>query len=219
MTDSLSPEELRECANNIRRLGCEVRNIEKEILNIWHEIDSCSQYINVEKFVIRLQNYLKETHDMCEAIDEYANEIKGVSLYWGSSCYQYCLPFFDFIVSFDIGAWWEQAYPVIAQIATVTGAVTGTAAITTAPFVFIKWVRSKLQEKREKDEYAWIRLILDEEEWSISLLSQKIDLSESEVKRILKGFGYKWNSQKMLYVSTESTQKLRNIDIHKASWD
>ena len=122
---------------------------------------------------------------------------------------------FDFISTTDIKAWWEQAYPIIEQIATVTGAITGVAAITATPLAFIKWIRNKLQEKQEKNEYKWIKLILNEDEWNVSVLSQKLELSENETKKILKGFGYMWNAKKMLYIATENTHKLRNIKVDR----
>lgn len=113
----------------------------------------------------------------------------------------------------SLGIWWTRAYPIIELIAATTGAVTGVATIATATFSFIKWVRDKLRERQGKNEYAWIRLILNEEEWNVSTLAQKLDLTEDETKKILKGFGYIWSPQKMIYISTNITDKLRDIDI------
>lgn len=213
MADLLSLDKMRRYADNIRKLESNIRAIEQEIRCSLDEIDSCSQSVDAtdtEEFLYKIHNYLRETYEICEAAEKFAKKLQDTSEVL--SCTS--PPFFDFIVNFDICAWWNQAYPIITQIATVTGAVTGTVGIATASRNFIKWVRSKLQENRNIDEYAWIRLILSEEEWSTSVLSIKLDLSKDEAKRILKGFGYKWNSSKMLYVSTEDTQKLRNIDIH-----
>lgn len=119
--------------------------------------------------------------------------------------YQCCQPILD------IQYWWTQAYPIIDQIATVTGAITGMAAVATAPIVFIDWLHNKLRQKQEVNELFWIKLILSEEEWNPSILAQELDLSEDEAKRILKGFGYTWDPKKMLYVSTDATKKLRSI--------
>jgi len=111
----------------------------------------------------------------------------------------------------DIADWWAQAYPIIAQIADVAGAVTGVAAIASAPFVFIKWIRSKCQKAEKTAEYTLIQKILSGDSWNVSLLSQELSLSEDDTKKLLKGFGYEWNRNKMLYIATEKTEKLRNI--------
>lgn len=147
--------------------------------------------------------------------EEFADESSNTSTIYTDYYYDI---FFENIRNFDICAWWVQAYPIIEQIAAVTGAITGVAAITSASLAFTKWMRNKLQEKENEDEYTWVKFILSKEEWSVSALSGKLDLSEDEAKRMLKGFGYKWNPQKMLYESTENTQKLRNIDKYKRDW-
>jgi len=120
----------------------------------------------------------------------------------------------------DIADGWANAYPVIEQIANVTTALIGVATVTSAPFLFVKWIRSKNINK-EKDkynpwergnkEYAWVYNILRNDNWNVSLLSQELSISEEETKKLLKGFGYVWDSHKMLYIATENTEKLRNI--------
>lgn len=127
----------------------------------------------------------------------------------GSCCGQYGE------LMLDIQCWWAQAYPIIEQCATITGAITGIAAVTTAPIVFIDWLHNKLRKKQEMNELFGIKLILNREEWNPSILAQELDLSEDEAKRILKGFGYIWNPIKMLYTSTDATKKLQNIRNNK----
>jgi len=117
----------------------------------------------------------------------------------------------DYII--DIADWWATALPVIEQIATVTGALTGVAAMVSAPFVFIKWVRSKLNKRKRsmKTELEWVSLILAKSEWNVSQLSQELSMAKGDVKRLLNGFGYKWDPKKMLYVASRTTEKLREI--------
>jgi len=117
------------------------------------------------------------------------------------------------LVDIDIANWWANAYPVIEQIANVTGAVTGIAAITSAAFLFIKWIRSKNITKEK--EYTWIQNILRNDSWNVSLLSQELSMTEEETKKLLKGFGYVWDSHRMLYIATENTEKLRNVKSNK----
>lgn len=211
MGESLSFNQFQECINRIRILDDKIQDIEYEIRHTVLCVDSCLQNLSITKFSINMNEYIEGIHKMHEDMEDCVNELKRIE----KICSQEASPLFDFIVSFDIGTWWKQAYPVIEQIATVTGAITGVAAITTTPLVFIKWMRGKLQERKNKDEYTWVKLILNSEEWTVSSLSEKLDLSEDDTKKMLKGFGYKWNPQKMLYVSTESTQKLRDIDVRE----
>ena len=105
-----------------------------------------------------------------------------------------------------IEPWWTQALPIIEQIASVTGAIIGTSSITS-------WILHKLSKSKMGKELAWVKIILTEEEWSPSILAQLLGLQEDEAKMILKGFGYIWNPKKMLYVSTDATDKLRSIRI------
>ena len=120
----------------------------------------------------------------------------------------------------DIADWWAQAYPILEYIANVTGAVTGVAAITSAPFIFIRWLRSKKVNKEKEEynswekgnlEYAWVHNILVKDSWNISSLSNELSITDEETKKLLKGFGFVWDSHKMLYIATENTEKLRNI--------
>jgi len=115
------------------------------------------------------------------------------------------------IAEIDIADWWAQAYPIIAQTASVTGAVTGIAVIASAPFVFIKWVRKKFQSKKGKDEYICIQYVLKKDAWNVSELSESLSISNEQAKDLLRGIGFVWNRHKMLYVSTEITEKFREI--------
>jgi len=114
-------------------------------------------------------------------------------------------------LAFAIAEWWKAAYPIIEQVANVTGALTGTAAIVSAPFIFIKWARGKLQRTPEINEFAWIQSILWREEWSASSLAYELSISGDDAKQMLKGFGFAWDPKKMMYIATEHTQKLREI--------
>jgi hypothetical protein len=117
----------------------------------------------------------------------------------------------------DIADWWVQAYPVLEQIATSTGALTGTAAAIYAPFKFVKWVRSKahrspFNDENGKIEFEWLKAILAEDAWSSSDLAEKLSLSKDEAKSLLQGFGYTWDSHKQLYLSTDHTKHLRELN-------
>ncbi len=215
MSDTMQLDELQEYANRIRQLEYEIKHIEENIKYLSHSMPTYLNGLEIKTFLYQMDRYIEETHIVCATMNEFADSVEQISTILKCAA----PPFFavDFIDSIDIGAWWEQARPVIEQIAMVTGAVTGVAAITTAPLAFIKWIRSKLNEQKERNEFAWIKFIIAKDEWNTSILAQELGLSEEETKRILKGFGYMWNSQKMLYVSSENTQRLRDIKA-KRNW-
>lgn len=209
MKNSESPEVLREYAMILRRCADENRGIESKTVHLINDILDDLEVYSIDKLANQMHRYIKESQNMYMVMEKSASELEA-----RAKCLEEAAPpLFDFISTIDIKAWWEQAYPIIEQIATVTGAITGVAAITATPLAFIKWIRNKLQEKQEKNEYKWIKLILNEDEWNVSVLSQKLELSENETKKILKGFGYMWNAKKMLYIATENTHKLRNIRV------
>jgi len=66
-------------------------------------------------------------------------------------------------------------------------------------------------------EYKWISNILCKNSWNVYSLSQELSITEEETKKLLKGFGYDWDSQKMLYVATEKTVILRKLEPKKYS--
>lgn len=115
------------------------------------------------------------------------------------------------LTEIDIAGWWAMAYPIIEQIANVTGTLTGVATIASAPFLFVKWLRKEIKTKNSNNEYKWIKIIIDKDEWNISSLATMIALPKNQVKNILKGFGYIWDSHRMLYIASENTKKMRII--------
>lgn len=210
MAELSSYDKFQQCANDIRRLQHEMRDVKSKIYNALDDLRGKNSNLQEE-----IHYHLIEMGEMGGFLAEFADILNDTS----NLFIEYNSPLsFDFIVGFDIGEWWKQAYPIIEQIATLTGAITGVAAITTSPLIFIKWMRGKLQERKSKDEYTWVKLILTKKEWAVSTLSEELNLSEDEAKKILKGFGYKWDQQKKSYVSTENTQKLRDINMHKSGW-
>jgi len=106
----------------------------------------------------------------------------------------------------DIANWWAQAYPILESIAVATGALTGVATVVSAPVIFIRWVRNRIS----KNEYMLLK-VLEKDSWNVSLLSEMLAINEDETKKLLRGFGYTWDSRKMLFIATEHTEKLRDI--------
>lgn len=136
--------------------------------------------------------------------NEKSQKISICSIDLGSACCSICCSPTELISSIEF--WWTQAFPIIEHIAAVTGAITGTAAITS-------WIRNKLSKNQKGEELIWVKIILREDEWNTSILASVLGLPEDEAKTILKGFGYIWNAKKMMYVATDATNKLRSIRI------
>jgi len=116
---------------------------------------------------------------------------------------------YDFVM--DIVTWWTNAWPIIEQIVTATGALTG---IVSASYKFIKWVRKKANKKQgpqQKTELEWVEFLLAKDEWNVSQLADALAVTKETAKNALKGFGYKWDRQKMLYIASDNTVGLRNI--------
>lgn len=204
MEKSVNPEMLRKYATILRICADKNRNIENEITCLINDISNDLDVYTTNQLTYQMHKYIEESQKMFEAMEKNASKLETDAELL--ECL--CPPLLDVIPTIDIKAWWEQAYPIIEQIATVTGAITGVATITAVPLAFIKWIRNKFQGK---NEYKWIKLILSEDEWNVSILSQKLELSKSETKKVLKGFGYVWDAKKMLYIATENTHMLRNI--------
>lgn len=206
MTQTDTPALLREYAATLRNLAAENEAMEQRMLHVTNEMQRELIRDANNHLSVYIDQYINESRILRHIIEDYSNELEKKAHAYEATC----LPFFP-ISPADIQLWWKEAYPVIEQIATVAGAITGVAAIAVTPISFIKWVRNKLQRKREKSELTWIKTILEKDEWNISMLSQKLDITDDEAKKILKGFGYEWDAKKMLYVATDNTQKLRNI--------
>jgi len=115
------------------------------------------------------------------------------------------------IVMIDIAQWWTSAYPIIEVIANVTGALTGVAAVVAAPIVSIKWLRDIVNRggrDRPNEEYNRIRRVLKRHTWNVTELSEQLDIPKECAKDLLRGFGYIWDSKRMLYIASENTERL-----------
>lgn len=112
---------------------------------------------------------------------------------------------------FDIVGWWASAYPILEVIATTTGAITGAVATVGAPFVFIKWLRNVLRNKKNQEEYDLLQLILKQNTWHPLQLSLLLSLPIEQAKNLLRGFGFIWNSRKSCYEASDQTKELRKL--------
>jgi len=119
------------------------------------------------------------------------------------------------IEGFDIVYWWANVYPIIEQISNVTGAIIGTSAIGTAAYHFVKWFRNKVQGLGGRDESAFIKEILSKNNWRTSDLAEKLNVSKEDAKKMLQGFGFKWNPIKQKYVESDLTDKMRKERLKK----
>jgi len=105
----------------------------------------------------------------------------------------------------DIASWWAQAYPIIEQTVTVVNLVGGV-------FYVVKSLREIFQSKG-KNEKNGILDVINKDSWNVSELAEKLSISEEEAENMLMVFGFVLDSQKMVYIATEYTKKLRAIVI------
>lgn len=206
MAQTDTPVLLREYATVLRNLAAENEEMERRMRHVIDKMQCELIRYNYDELEACMDNYINDSRHLRNIMVHYSNDLEK-----GARELEACCPPFFFISPTDIQLWWEEAYPIIEQIATITGALTGVAAIAATPVSFIQWVRNKLQKSRERSEYSWIKTILQRDEWNVSLLSKKLDLTDDETKRLLKGFGYIWDAKKMLYIATDNTYKLRDI--------
>ena len=212
MKDKMNSSTLMEYFATLDSFLKEHEAIGNRIAEILYSVESIQESIQESighgdqyELSYQIQKEIREIQKTQNILEKYAQILRRII-----ELYETTPPaLMDIISSIDVMSWWEQAYPIIEQIATVTGAITGITA-------FIKWVRSKLQEKEKEKEYKWIKYILNEDEWNTSILAQQLELTESETKKLLKGFGYVWDAKRMLYIATENTYKLRDIKINRS---
>jgi len=98
--------------------------------------------------------------------------------------------------SIDLYGMWQIAYPYIDQISTVLGIVGGMVG-------FGVWLKNRFDGTYYPDKLT--RLITNKETWNLCELSKKLDIPNNEIKYLLKGYGYQWDSKTLLYHKTDKT--------------
>jgi len=196
-------KELKTCADGFSGLQEQVAMIASKIRRDWPDSDLA------EALTFELQNEMQRNR-MQSLCCFYADRLEKTAESYEQKC--------DVSIMTSVADWWNIAYPIIEQIANVTGAITGVVAVTSAPFLFAKWIREKIRNKSsDGHEHEWVQRILREDAWNASSLSDLLSITESEAKNMLKGFGYAWDSKKMQYLATENTEKLRNIQTSRSA--
>ncbi len=94
---------------------------------------------------------------------------------------------------------WQTIYPFLDQIGTVLG-ITGSA------IGFGLWIKNKFSHKYTPSSF--IEKIMNKELWNVHELSLKLNISDDDAKKLLKGFGYKWDKRLSLYVKTDKTVEI-----------
>lgn len=78
MSSSIQPDELQKYANSIRQLEYEIKNTEDKIKDLTYNI-SCPNSLEVSAFFQKMDRYIRETHDICNIMDEFADELERIS--------------------------------------------------------------------------------------------------------------------------------------------
>lgn len=78
-----------------------------------------------------------------------------------------------------------------------------------------KYIKDKLIKKKA-NPVSFVTYIFSKDKWNLHELSESTLVDKENLKNILKGLGYKWDKEKLLYVKTEKSKiiykKIINID-------
>jgi len=106
---------------------------------------------------------------------------------------------------FDVMELWNAFYPHLDQIGTILG-------IAGSMLGFGVWVKKRFGNKYTPKQFT--EKITDKELWNYHELALKLEISDDEAKRLLKGYGYSWNRHFSLYCKTDRTvaiiEKVKN---------
>jgi hypothetical protein len=100
----------------------------------------------------------------------------------------------------DIFHLWNSIYPVLAQIATLLGLTFGIKKI-------VELAKSKFIRKGIPPQSVF-GLILSKKQWNHIELSELLDLSIEDVKKLLQISGFQWDKSKMMYVAGKKIPKI-----------
>jgi hypothetical protein len=102
----------------------------------------------------------------------------------------------------DIYDMWMQIYPIIDQIGTMLGLFLGGKE-------FFKWIKSIFKKKPLPPQTVF-DLLLSRDQWNHTELSDELDISVEDVKKLLQIAEFKWDKNKMLYVFSGDSEKIRD---------
>lgn len=99
----------------------------------------------------------------------------------------------------DIADIWTSLYPILDQIATMFGVISG--------IVFAgKWIRGLF--KPETPPPAIFDFILSRDRWNHSELAEIMELDKEDAKKLLKVFGFKWDKSSRQYIQGPNTKEI-----------
>jgi hypothetical protein len=100
---------------------------------------------------------------------------------------------------FDFVQLWQDIYPYLDQIGTVitmAGAAVGVGT----------WIKKKFS--REFTPKQLTDIVTDKEFWNTHELALKLNITNEEAKKLLKGYGYKWERHYALFYKTDKTVEI-----------
>lgn len=97
---------------------------------------------------------------------------------------------------------WKECYPILDQFAT-------TVAILGFTVKFSTWLKIICGfSKRKTPPTAFFDFITRKDTWNPHELASMLRLNSSEARHLLKGLGYEWDKNTMLYCKTAITEEL-----------
>ncbi|EHK2349162.1 hypothetical protein KCL53_002299 [Clostridium perfringens] len=114
----------------------------------------------------------------------------------------------------DVSQLWNHCYPIIDQIVTVVCFYELSIKLSN----FIKGL-FKGKKIEQVPPNSFIEFILSKDKWNHYELAEYMEITPEESKNLLKGFGYKWDNSKKIYINRnnlkEILEKFSKISIYK----
>jgi len=99
----------------------------------------------------------------------------------------------------DIIELWNEIYPYLDQIGTMLG-------IAGAAIGFGAWLKGKFGKSHPPKLITDV--VTDKELWNVHELAITLDITDEDAKKVLIGFGYKWDRRYSLYYKTDKTVEI-----------
>lgn len=100
----------------------------------------------------------------------------------------------------DIISIWDRIKPIIEILE-----------MTIPPAVALIKLIIHMKNKNVKDAEEFLGDILEKESWDLNEFSELYGLNKDDSKKLLKGFQYKWDRNKRIYISTIDRNKILGI--------
>lgn len=112
----------------------------------------------------------------------------------------------------DLVQLWNECYPIIDQFSSIFGLGGSLIGIG-------KWIKSLFIKKKGVPPQSIFDFLLSRNKWNHYELAEMLEIKDYEAKKLLRAFGYKWDSSMKVYIQQSNTKeiikKLSEVSIYK----